>query len=424
MAKNKVLIISANSFSKKTNNGKTMEAMFSEFEKQQLMQLFFSMNEFPDESFCDNYYKFTDMDLLKSYFSRIFNTNKQNNITDLKEAKSVPIFNFLKLLFASCPFLRELVWIRAYANRNITNWITLNKPNMIFLYTGNLTYIYDFALYYSELFKIPLFVYFTDDYAYFPSSRNVFSFLQKMWIRKKYKQVISKSKMCFGIGADMCEYYSKIYKKDFYPIMNSVIIPSNVSIHTSINNDKDINLTYIGGLTIGRDKSLLELSSLINSLNLKNKIQINIYTATTLSKCVINKFISQGVIIHKPVYGDELEIVKENANVLIHIESTKRRYYSLAQLSISTKIPEYLITGKRILAYGPSHLSSFRLLQDNNLGFVIPSELNKFEKRKRLLLFFRNYYTSSVQVKNAFEYANKKFNKITNSKLFHHFLNQ
>jgi hypothetical protein len=47
----KVLVISHNSFSKSSNNGKTLEALFSEFRRDNIYQLFFNDSEELDWDF-------------------------------------------------------------------------------------------------------------------------------------------------------------------------------------------------------------------------------------------------------------------------------------------------------------------------------------------------------------------------------------
>lgn len=419
---NKILIISSNSFSKKTNNGKTMESIFSGFRKEQLMQLFFSMNENPDFDFCENYYKFTDVDLLKSFVFKNYLSLSVNQNLKIEKVDPGWLFKRLKSVFSSCNILRELIWIKAYTNKNIIDWVERNKPDAIFLYAGNLTYLYDFALYLSEKLNIPLFSYFSDDYAYFPSTYNPFDYLQKIWINRKYYNVIPKSKICFGIGDEMCRYYSEIYIKNFYPIMNSVVIPDCV-FYVNIENKKKITLTYIGGLTIGRAESLCDLSSMINGLKIEDVIEVNVYTPTALSKKIRDKFERIGVVLHLPVYGDKLNEVQQEADILLHVESSKRCYYSFAQLSVSTKIPEYLISGKIILAYGPSCLASFKLLKEHNLGFVVSSDESLDKKIKDLQYFFGSLREGVIRSEIAFKYARKKFDIKRNSKDFFEILN-
>lgn len=420
----KILIISANSFSKNTNNGKTMEAIFSNFKKDQLMQLFFSMNESPDYSFCENYYKYTDVDLVKSIFHVTKKTEEKiNNSKEKLHTKGGRTFGVLKRLFSNCSVLRELLWIKAYKNKEICDWIRINKPKAIFLYAGNLTYVYDFAMYYSDLFKIPLFPFFSDDYAYFPSSVNPMTSIQRKWIKQKYNAVISKSKICFGIGDTMCNFYSDIYNKEFLPIMNSVIIPKTFSPSSNLKKNV-LQFTFLGGLTIGRDKSLLELISLIKQVNSDVQINFNVYTPTKLSRKSYRKFKEYGVEVNLPVYGENLKKVREGADILIHVESTQKRHYSLAQLSVSTKIPEYLVSGKLILAYGPSNLASFKLLKDNDLGCVISSDEVCEKKLEEIKNFLNSIGDRNNQVQRAFSYAKENFDKIKNSERFFRLLNK
>ena len=62
----RVLIISNNSFSSVYNNGKTLEALFSSFPKDNLAQLYFHEGSVPDFSFCERYWKISEIDLIKS----------------------------------------------------------------------------------------------------------------------------------------------------------------------------------------------------------------------------------------------------------------------------------------------------------------------------------------------------------------------
>ena len=60
-----------------------------------------------------------------------------------------------------------------------------------------------------------------------------------------------------------------------------------------------------------------------------------------------------------------------DADAFLHIESDDESYCSLTKLSVSTKIPEYLISSRLVIGYGPVYLASMKLLKDNNIGIVI-----------------------------------------------------
>ena len=64
--KSKVLVVSHNCFSKVSNNGKTLESIFSSFPKNDLGQVFFTEDSNIDFDFCDNFYRITDSNVIDS----------------------------------------------------------------------------------------------------------------------------------------------------------------------------------------------------------------------------------------------------------------------------------------------------------------------------------------------------------------------
>ena len=55
----KVLVVATNSFSKTENNGKTLCSFFSNFNPENIAQLYFGVGENPYIEFCNNYYRVT-----------------------------------------------------------------------------------------------------------------------------------------------------------------------------------------------------------------------------------------------------------------------------------------------------------------------------------------------------------------------------
>ena len=72
---------------------------------------------------------------------------------------------------------------------------------------------------------------------------------------------------------------------------------------------------------------------------------------------------------------NENEIVEEMGkyDILIDVESLDRKMKYKTRLSISTKIPEYLASGKPILAVGPDYISSIRYLKRLGISYIINS---------------------------------------------------
>ena len=62
--KNRILIISHNPFSEISNNGKTLEAIFSKFKKEELFQLYFVDDANADKNYAQSYFFTSDAPLI------------------------------------------------------------------------------------------------------------------------------------------------------------------------------------------------------------------------------------------------------------------------------------------------------------------------------------------------------------------------
>jgi len=72
----KVLVISNNAFSQTKNNGKTLASLFEYFQPENIAQLYFNP-ELPDVDRFNKYYQITDLDMLRSLFSRRCRAGRQ-----------------------------------------------------------------------------------------------------------------------------------------------------------------------------------------------------------------------------------------------------------------------------------------------------------------------------------------------------------
>jgi hypothetical protein len=67
----------------------------------------------------------------------------------------------------------------------------------------------------------------------------------------------------------------------------------------------------------------------------------------------------------------EVEQVIGQSDILVHVESMDRLSRRLTRLSVSTKIPQYLASGKCLLAVGPPEVASMRYVRDHEAAMVI-----------------------------------------------------
>lgn len=362
--KNKILIISHNPFSKITNNGKTLEVIFSKFSKEEIIQLYFVEDKRIDKDYASSYFKITDKEVVKSLLSiesKVKGTNLGTG--QVKKNKFTQLLIDKKHTFA---YFRDLLWRIARPQNDIKlhDWISENRPEFIFFVAGNQDFSHKMTRSLSKKYNINYGVFFTDDYILYPQRDSFLKKLQYRKLIKAYHETISKASICFSIGEMMSSEYEKEFKKKFYPIMNMVSISTDTE--TSINNKK-FTISYFGGFHLNRWKMLVEFANELDS----NIIDFNVYSSFDLTCEMSNSFKNSNIVFKGYVEGEDLKLAMVKSDALIHVESNDLINKSLTKLSVSTKIPEYLSTGKLVIGYGPADVASMKLIADNNLGIVI-----------------------------------------------------
>jgi len=409
-----VLVISNNCFSSSSNNGKTFESIFTGLEKTNISQLYFTDDIQPDFNFCDKYFRIRDKDVLFNIISikkRHGGQVHPQMYLDFQPKltkKSVSYENLKSVL----RFIRDLLWsFNGWKTDDLKRWSIDQHLDFIFFIGGGSKFSHDVALFLSEFLKIDLIVFFTDDYILYPKKRTFFDYIQNYRMKKCYHKTISRASLCFGIGEMMCETYSAYFGKDFYPIMNSVHIDM-YKAKTSINHT--IRACYFGSLHTNRWKMIIKLANYLEMMNFKN-MEINVYSDGLPHIEVLKLFSNVGVKYNGGVYGNKLREALLDSDILLHVESDDEDSKAKTKLSFSTKIPEYLASGRMILGFGPKDIASMKFLIDNKLGIVISPKDNVDQTRETLSNLISNHTYREYLGKSAYEFATRKFDnkKIT-----------
>ncbi|MET3010573.1 hypothetical protein [Flavobacterium psychrophilum] len=404
----KILIISHNSFSKLFNNGKTLESIFGEFHKENLAQIFFSENEIPDLEYCNNYFKITDTNVLKSFFlgysdcgSVVKSGESKNNGKVLIKRQST-LFDFFKSRVDYLTIFRDILWsFNSWKSKSLLNWVCNYNPDIVFYVGGNYGFSHKIARYVSKKFNLPLVTYFTDDYLIYPIDKNIFEYLQHQRIKLFYPKTIQQSSLCYAIGDLMANEYSNYFKKGFISIMNSVEKQDYVRYKPNVK----IEMSYFGGLHLNRWQMLIKLANLVTD------IKINVYCVEKPNEEILKLFLKSNINFRGAVEGENLKKAILSSDILLHVESNDLYYKSLTKLSISTKIPEYLMSGRFILGFGPPDVASMRILSDNHIGKVISSELTDGEIKTELDSIILNSDLRETIGKKGYNYAIEHYDK-------------
>ncbi|KPE49848.1 glycosyltransferase family 1 protein [Chryseobacterium indologenes] len=403
----KVLIISHNPFSKISNNGKTLESIFRNFRKEELSQIYFVEDKDIDEDYAGAYFKITDRDLLvKSKEKKISSVEVQDIMLSSKKGGDLRKYKHNLAIF------RDYLWKFKNVKNNgkLHQWIQQQNPDFLFFVGANQVFSHDIMVEIAERYNLKSAVYFTDDYIFSTQKKNYLQKLQYKKLYKAYQRTINKADLCFGISHLMCQVYTEHYEKKFNPIMNSVNPKIYEGVEKNQKKAKDkMIVSYFGGLHLNRDKMIIRLAKIFSKIK-QNKIEINVYTPSEIDNSLRNSFAENNIFIKNKVQGKELYQEIINTDILLHTESDDLFNRSLTKLSVSTKIPEYLLSQNLILAYGPTDIASIKLLQDNDLALIINSEESdeiNVEKMIKVL----NSNEQNRLIKNAYVYGVKEFDE-------------
>lgn len=405
----KILVIAANPFSDINNNGKTLKSIFSAFQKGSLCELYFRPqdNVIGDGEFAQSYYAFGEMDIIRSifHFSKKCGGIQSFEKTKAKEIAEDKVYrSFLNGNLKNIKWLRSLLWkTRRWDTKKYREWLKDCNPDIVFALLGGPGISYTIAQEISKQFKIPLAVYFTDDYLIHPVRKNWLDKWKYARDEKHYRKIINASSALFTIGELMSKEYSAYFGKEFDCIMNSVslypFMPKQQAPTIK-------SIAYFGGLNLNRWKMISRFSELVSG-----KAKVIVYTGQEITEEIDKAFKSSGVELGGFLKGEEVRAKMLESDILLHIESDEKYYRSLTCLSVSTKIPEYLMSSRPVIAYGPAEIASIRLISDNDLGITISSEESEANQKEVLFDFLDNEEWQQIYVKRAYEYASSHFDK-------------
>ncbi len=325
---------------------------------------------------CENYYKILDEDIIGNLFGKSKVLGSEVYI-ETSEKRLIPqnINNSLKKSHL-IRFVRSLLW-RLSLNFNkegVKDWLDSFNPDIIFFCGGNANYLYRKVLKLSKKYDSKLIYYITDDYVLPYFSLNIFKKLNRIWTRNSFKKICSESSLVLTIGDKMAEVYKEKYGIESKKIMNLVETKKYEELKDEFRNN-DLKFVYAGGLHSNRWKTLALIGESLRRINNQGfRGNLEIYSAIKPEGKYFDEINKDGFSKYcGSLNAEEVKDVLKSADVLIHVESFDDRGKEVTYLSVSTKIPEYMVSGKCILAIGPKDVASIEYLNKTNSGFVVTS---------------------------------------------------
>ncbi len=420
----KILIISHNPINETDNMGKTIGNLFSEFSKSELCQLYFREQNTEAKN-CDSFFCISDDRMIRSILNAKYNTGRKiNNHYQIKKEecksdnKKQNIFQYGRRRTGNIYLLRNLLWkIGKWDTKELKEWLEKEKPTSIFFVAGDYTFAFDIAIKISKDYNIPIYIFFSDEfYRKEISKKTLGARIYKSIYRKKFKRTIMYAKEYFCISEAMEEFYEEEFTKRGIVLMNTTNIESENEIRKT---SKKI-IRYIGNLGYDRWKNIISIGNVVKKINdkyEKEKLIFEVYSGEKNRK-ITDKLKSTEGIAYKG-YIEATEVKKKilESDILIHTEDFNKENIQKVKYSVSTKIPDYLASGRLLIAYGPEEIESNEYIKRNEAGIVVNSE-------KELEIVLENILSGEIDTKSIINNAINLVEKNHRSKVVYDKLNK
>ena len=358
----KVLVVSTNAW--RDNTGiNTLIEFFKCWDPDRIAQIY-TKSALPQTAVCNSFFRISENAVIKSVLKRntitgsvVYNEMDSSGHDSQATAEEQRMYSTYKgkvrALLALC---REIVWkFGKWKTAELDHFIDEFDADVLFIPIYPTIYMGRIQKYIMERTQKPVVSYLADDnYTYKSTHKDPLSLLHRCILRKYVKYIVQHSSKLMVIAPKQKEEYDRIFGVD------SVVMTKGIDFEPfePYQVGKPIKMVYTGKLIIGRWKSLAAIADAFESINRDGmKIALDIYTTDSLTDEQNRLLNRNGCSVKGALTLEQVKTVQKNADILVFVESLEKKFRYTARLSFSTKITDYLRSGKCIFAIGDKEIA-------------------------------------------------------------------
>lgn len=374
----KILVISRTAWKQNNSFGNTYNNIFGKMNNIEIANIYLA-DGIPDK---DNpnvvkYYQVSEKQMIKSFMKKKAQENKVGEIinpiknSDEKEnvAYKKTMNSFKKNRWSAFFIAREFIWKFGNINMDgILKFAQEFKPDVIFLPFYYAMYVDRVALFLKKHLDIPIVLEASlDIYSLKQISFDPFFWINRFMIRNYVRKTVKKSEKLYVISDKMKKDYEKYLHIDCGILYKFPDSERNLGKYSQ-KSDK-LQFLFTGNIGSGRWKTLALIGNILKKSDMG---ELTIYTPTPITKKM--KDMLKNCTLKPPVLPEQVVLLQNKADVLVHAESFGVKEKLEVRYSISTKVMDYISAERCILAVGPSDIASISFLKANDLALVASDE--------------------------------------------------
>jgi hypothetical protein len=252
------------------------------------------------------------------------------------------------------------------------------NPEVIYTHPGNIAFA-SLALEVHRKYRIPIVVHIMDD---LPNVLFQEGYLSGFCKRRMYDllfQLCQAAFICMGISRTMCQEYSEKFGKDFlcfHNPVNPVFLKRNSGCSRTMGKGNVLRISYVGRVGWGVSESLLDICKAVDQLNSEGMhviFDIYVNDLSLLGPLFPRIPGEHGIINFREAPKDPEGIadVLQDSSILVLPVDFDEKSIAAIRLSMPTKIPAYLASGKPVLLYGPTEVGFVRDAMEGKWALVV-----------------------------------------------------
>ena len=377
MDKPKILIVTRGVWKDSEGTSSTLTNFFKGYDRDKIAEIYIETKQ-PQTVCCSRFFQISEYSLIKKIFKPKTNTGfdfrydsefKTNDEVTQKEDQTMNwVRRHRSYLFI---WLRELLWsFNGWQTKELRDFIQDFNPDMIWMDGSPRILMNRLHQYVKKVSGKPSTLFLMDDVYTYPKTWNLLELLYYKKLRSLVRKNVACSDKVFVASPKMKEEYDETFNIDSLFLAKgadfSDIQPLSTTPH------KGTKLVYLGQVYCGRIYTLMTLVEVLKKKNEEGgDFYLTIYTNNYIPHKEMVRVQVDGVSeVRDVVPYSELGRVMEENDILLFVETFEEKYKNLARLSFSTKIVDYLSSGKCIFAIGPGEIAPIRYFSDNDVAFV------------------------------------------------------
>lgn len=358
----KVLVVSTNAW--RDNTGiNTLIEFFKCWNPDRIAQIY-TKSTLPKTTVCNKFFSISESAVMRSVINRNITTGREVHNENVDSMADNPSADKEKKLYSSykgkvrelLSFCREIIWkFGKWKTAELDRFIDEFDADVLFIPVYPTIYMGRIQKYIINRTQKPVVSYLADDnYTYKSIHKAPISLIHRHILRKYVKYIVKHSTKLMVIAPKQKEEYDRIFGVD------SVVMTKGIDFEPfeTYQVGNPIKMVYTGKLIIGRWKSLAAIAQAFERINQNGiKITLDIYTTDSLTN-EQNKLLNRnGCSVKGALTLEQVKAVQKEADILVFVESLEKKFKNTARLSFSTKITDYLKSGKCIFAIGDKDIA-------------------------------------------------------------------